>query len=352
MKLFDCHHCGQILYFENTHCEKCDYPLGFDPEKLDLLTLIPLDGELYADIDTNQTYRYCSNYQYQTCNWLIPAESNDTYCQACTHNRTIPNLSIDGNLALWRKVEVAKHRLFYSLLRLNLPFSKNQTPKDFQLAFDFLCGTEEDHILTGHSNGLITINVLEADRIVREKTKAAFGERYRTLIGHFRHEIGHYFWVLLVQKYPDRLAVFRQLFGDDQVDYQESLQAHYEDGYDHHWKGEYISHYATSHPWEDWAEVWAHYLHILDTMETAYSYGMQISPRVTQHIEDYFDVTVTNDPFHPNSNMDQIIDQWIPLSGAINSLNRSMGQPDIYPFFISPQTVEKINFVDQVVRPH
>ena len=351
MKLFDCNNCGQILYFENTHCENCNFPLGFSSDTMDLLTLQPIDnGHLFQDIIDQTVYRYCSNAGYNACNWLIPVNSNAVFCKACQLNRTIPNLYVPGNLQLWRKIEVAKHRLIYTLLRLNLPISENETPADHNLQFDFLCGTDEDRILTGHQNGLITFNVLEADRLIREKTRAAMGEMYRTLIGHFRHEIGHYYWVLLIERNPDNLQAFRQLFGNDQQDYQEALKRHYRNKDNQSWKGNYISQYASTHPWEDWAECWAHYLHILDTLETAYAYGMQISPQVTSDRQDYFDVAIQQDPFVGQPDINLLIDQWVPLSSAINSMNRSMGQPDIYPFYISEKVVEKLSFIHDLCQ--
>jgi hypothetical protein len=89
------------------------------------------------------------------------------------------------------------------------------------------------------------------------------------LLGHFRHEVGHYFWDRLVATDPHQLEEFRVLFGDDRQDYGEALKRHYDEGAPANWQDTYISMYATMHPWEDFAETWAHYLHIVDTLETA-----------------------------------------------------------------------------------
>ncbi len=347
MKLFDCNNCGQILYFENIQCENCGYTLGFDAEKMDLLTIHAVSEDTFQDIlNPEQVYKYCYNEQYHACNWLIPADSETSFCKACTLNRTIPNLEVTGNLELWQRVERAKHRLVYTLLKLELPVSESETDPAFPLHFDFLCGTEEEHILTGHEDGLITLNVLEADKIVQEQTRAALGERYRTLIGHFRHETGHYYWMLLVQNNADVLAGFRNLFGDERADYQAALKTHYEKGREDFVSSKFISHYASAHPWEDWAETWAHYLHMLDTLETAYSYGLQLDPR-TSFNKDFQDVHLKEDPFLTRS-ADELVRLWIPVTIMINSMNRSMGQPDVYPFVLSDQIAEKFSFIHRL----
>ena len=223
-------------------------------------------------------YKYCSNSQYHVCNWLLPYESNDQFCIACELNRTIPDLNQPGNLEKWGRIEQAKHRLIYSLLRFKLPVVSKVQDEENGIAFDFKADENKaggKRLLTGHDNGLITLNIAEADDALREMARNNMDEVYRTLLGHFRHEIGHYYWDRLI-KNTDRLPAFRKIFGDETFDYAEALKQHYAKPTSDAWKDNFISAYASSHPWEDWAETWAHHLHIVDTMETAYSFGMTL----------------------------------------------------------------------------
>jgi len=262
----------------------------------------------------------------------------------------IPDLTIVENLAHWQKIEIAKHRLFYSLLRLKLPVpTKLESPKE-GLAFDFLAELPQSNaprVMTGHDNGLITIALAEADDAVREQNRVAMHEPYRTLLGHFRHEIGHYYWDRLVRD-GGQLDACRQLFGDDSQDYGQALQTYYANGAPPDWQSNFVSQYATSHPWEDFAETWAHYLHIVDTLEIARAFGLSTQPRLAKGEE--LDATVDFDPYRA-AEIGQLIDSWTPLSLALNSLNRAMGQPDVYPFVLSPPVIEKLGFIHRLVHP-
>jgi hypothetical protein len=195
--------------------------------------------------------------------------------------------------------------------------------------------------MTGHDNGLITLAVREADDVVREKVRSEMGEPYRTLLGHFRHESGHYFWDRLVATDPARLEACRGLFGDDQADYGEALKKHYGEGAPANWQNDFVSMYATMHPWEDFAETWAHYLHIVDTLETAAAFGIKVKPRRARGA---LAASVDFDPYRA-SNMDMLINAWLPVEFATNSMNRSMGQMDLYPFVLSPKVIEKLGFI-------
>jgi hypothetical protein len=176
-------------------------------------------------------------------------------------------------------------------------------------------------------------------------TRKAMNEGYRTVLGHFRHEVGHYYWDRLIGE-TGRLEEFRQLFGDERQDYDAALKRHYRQGPPAGWNMQYISAYATMHPWEDWAETWAHFLHIIDTLETAYAFGMKVQPGIA---EDYAGIQaeMNTDP-HTIENFRQIMSQWLPLSFAMNSLNRSMGLNDPYPFVIRPVVMKKLGFIHQV----
>jgi hypothetical protein len=349
VQLFQCQVCSQLLFFENTACESCGARLGYDSRGGGLLALRE-DGEVWQPSSGAGTgFRFCENVQYNACNWLVPADSVERFCQACRHNRTIPSLAEGDNLQQWQKLEWAKHRLFYQLIKFNLPLPTVEENQAHGLAFDFLAdpvGAGAPRVMTGHDDGLITLNLAEADDAARERLRTEMGEPYRTLLGHFRHEIGHFYWDLLVRD-GHRLAECRRIFGDDREDYGQALQRHYNEGPPAGWQASYISHYATTHPWEDFAETWAHYLHIVDTLETARAFGVAIRPLKGQIPDLHAEVTI--DPYGEVS-AQALIDAWLPLTFAVNSLNRSMGLGDLYPFILSPTVVEKMDFVGRLVR--
>lgn len=350
MKIFQCQHCQSPVYFENTSCLRCGHALGYQSEYVNLVPLQPNQDYWNLIPHDGRTYRYCKNHQYQACNWLVPVDDPQDYCEACMLNNTIPNLNTDDNLSAWRQLEKAKHRLIYGLKRLGLPLvSKNDQP-DRGLAFDFLSATDptldDKPVRTGHANGLITINLAEADTVHREWIRKKMSEPYRTLIGHFRHEVGHYYWEVLVQNWPNRLSQFRAIFGDESSNYSDALEAYYKNGAPSHWQQAHISAYATAHPWEDWAETWAHYLHIMDTVETAYSFGITLAPKLVNnnslHQRAAFDPHMEND-------FNKIFDTFIPLTFAIDSFNRGMGLPDVYPFVIAPPVKGKLTFIHDLI---
>jgi hypothetical protein len=348
MKLFECQNCGHPLYFENVKCESCGLRLGYLPA-FEVLSAVTPDEQLWRALGSlKERYRLCANAGYEVCNWLVPAASADQYCAACRHNRTIPDLSVPGNQARWRMIEVAKHRLFYTLLRLELPLATRAVDPD-GLAFDFIAAPagQAAPAMTGHANGLITINLAEADDAERERQRNQMGEPYRTLLGHFRHEIAHYYWSRLIEN-SDRLQEFRDLFGDEQQDYAGALQKHYAGGPPADWPTHYVTAYASAHPWEDFAETWAHYFHMADTLETAHAFGLSVRPRVSKGAE--LATKIDFDAYH--AEMDRIIEAWLPLTFAVNSINRSMGLPDLYPFVLSPSVIAKLTFVHDRIRAH
>lgn len=347
MKIFTCTHCNQLVYFENDRCEHCGHQLGFDPEALQLVTLNPLANNwftIFASNNTN-TYRYCANYRQHVCNWLIPVNNSTPYCKACDINRTVPNSNTPNYFAKWQIIETAKHRLVYSLLRLNLPLCNKIIDPEKGLAFNFVSNgntINSDRVLTGHDNGLITINIAEADDIEREMARKNMDELYRTVLGHFRHEIGHYYWDRLIAD-TNKQAVFRQYFGDETINYELALQKHYAKGVPANWNQFFISPYATTHPWEDWAETWAHYLHIMDTLETAFAFGLSIHPGIAKKSSDH-NADINTDPY-TIVNFSNILSLWLPLTFAMNSLDRSMGLNDPYPFIIPQKVVVKLHFI-------
>lgn len=355
MKKFSCQSCGQLLFFENTLCERCGATLGFVPETARLSALqagadgawFPLDREAATVDGQTIARRFCANHAHHVCNWLLPAEDVDAvFCFACQFNRIIPNLEMPGNQERWYRLEVAKHRLFYTILRLNLPVYTRRERPETGLAFDFLDDPPDGStsIMTGHANGVITIATKEADDAYREGMRVELGEYYRTLLGHFRHEIGHYYWGLLIRD-GGWLEDCRAIFGDDRQDYQAALAAYYHRPESGHWRESFVSLYATSHPWEDFAETWAHYFHIVSTLETALAYDVSVSA-------DMGGAALTSHAGDPYTRMsfDEIINAWVPLASVVNALNRSMGLPDFYPFVLTQGVRAKLAFIHKVIR--
>jgi hypothetical protein len=283
------------------------------------------------------SYRLCRNStDHEVCNWAIPADSpaDSPYCLPCRLNHVIPNLADPAALQAWHRLEIAKRRVIYTLLHLELPVEPRDEAHPGGLGFDFLKDGAGAKVFTGHSDGLITINIAEADDPFREKMRVRMGESYRTLLGHFRHEIGHYYWDRLIRDSPD-LPAFRDTFGDERADYDEARQRHYDAGPPPDWGTRFVSAYASMHPWEDWAETWAHVLHMVDTLQTARAYGLPLGqPRDPAQVSDF----------------DHLLGGWVPLTMAMNSLNRSMGLADAYPFVLSEAAIDKLRFVHRIVR--
>ncbi|XOV77689.1 MAG: putative zinc-binding metallopeptidase [Aestuariibacter sp.] len=352
MRLFNCPKCRNVLYFENVTCTQCDSELGFIPELLALVAISSREEAQVSVVGDKVGYHKCANYkEHNVCNWLVAETDNVEYCRACRLNDTIPNLSIEGNTTLWHTMEKEKRRLIYSLMQLRLPILTKEQDEKKGLSFSFLSDSpaefsERNRVLTGHNQGHITINLAEADPSERERMRNQMAEPYRTILGHFRHESGHYYWDRLIAQ-SKWLSPCRELFGDDTENYSDALKQHYEIGPPKNWQENYVSSYASSHAWEDWAESWAHYLHIVDTLETAYQFDLKVSPLAAK--EDGYEMDVGFNPYKQKS-FQPIIDHWLPLTFALNSLNRSMGHSHVYPFVLSAKVIEKLAFVHEVVR--
>jgi len=396
-------HCGQPVFFRNSKCLACGTPLGYDCERGLLLPLMPgprdntwreweagtapaepppdntqppalekipgqestpgavqpqaaetgaVNGSDDHDGDV-ATYKRCLNLSTPaSCNWLIAARDPADMCRACRLNRTIPDLTNPeqpDNGYLWGLIELAKRRLVSSLILLGLPVaSRISEDTERGLMFDFLRSPANGpHIMTGHNTGLITLNIDEADDAKREAARKAMREPYRTLLGHFRHEVGHYYWDRLVAGTP-WLEGFHQLFGDETLDYAAALQHNYDEGPPADWPLHFVSAYASTHPWEDWAECWAHYLHMRDAIDTALSFGLSV---------DRFDLEFTpftldalHQPEHPEAEQFlAFINHWTRLTTMLNEMSRSMGQPDFYPFVLPTEAVAKLHFIHLLV---
>ena len=360
--------CGRPIFLGNSQCLACGTPLGFVTEQLGVVPLSLADAN-GVEVDTftvfgdtgGKTWHRCTNFSTAAgCNWMVPGprdgdDASDSahnlapgLCLSCSATRTIPDLSVESNGTLWRKLEQAKRRLLSQLLALGLPVVTRHADPVHGLAFDFLGNVPGGpHVLTGHENGVITLNAEEAEDAVRERIRAEMREPYRTLVGHFRHEIGHYYWDLLVFPTP-WLEDFRALFGDERADYATSLRTHYENGPPADWAVRFVTSYASSHPWEDWAETWAHYLHMADTADTAMSFGVD-----AQNVElasDLFEPADLWQPDHPGAmKFLDFLNGWVRLTNVLNELSRSMGQPDYYPFVLPRATVGKLQFIHQVI---
>jgi hypothetical protein len=345
MKIFACPVCSNILYFENRICGGCGHQLGYAPERGVLLAL-ENDGPWLRVVGSDERRFLCVNAARDACNWLSPVGGEGGFCLACRHNGTVPDLSVPQNIARWSELEVAKHRLFYSLLRWRLPLRTRAEDPQHGLVFNFLADSPVTKVMTGHEDGTITIALTEADGIERERRRQAMGEPYRTLLGHFRHEVGHHYWDLLVGD-SGELNACRALFGDDREDYEAALQRHYQNGPPTDWQERYVSAYASVHPWEDFAETWAHYLHIVDTLEMAGSFGMQIRPSVDAN--NILSAQVDFDPYTV-ADFRRVVDAWLPVVFALNSVNRAIGLRDMYPFILAPPTVEKLGFIHALIQ--
>jgi hypothetical protein len=346
MQLFECQGCRSAVHFENSQCLTCGRLVGFLQDRFVMSALEGGPASFQALGAKKQPYRYCDNAQHGVCNWLLPEDASERLCEACRHNRIIPDLTVPQNVSRWRSIELAKRYLFRSLLRWRLPHPNKVDDPENGLAFDFL--SEEapgaSPVMTGHDNGLITLNIVEGDNAEREKRRAALGEPYRTLVGHFRHEIGHYYWDRLVRD-GGVTEAFRAVFGDEEINYGEALKRHYQNGPPGDWSNRFISAYASSHPWEDFAETWAHYLHIVDALETARSYGIDVRARF---MPDTSGAKIDFNPYNAPS-AERLIDAWVPLTVALNGVNRSMGHGDLYPFVLNQPVMRKLEYVHELI---
>lgn len=300
-----------------------------------MVTLADWGDGAFRDLHGND-FRYCANGEdFGVCNWLTPAHASTAFCKACEFNRTIPDQTSADNKRRWIVLERAKKRLFYTLSQLKLPMINGWADPQRGLLLDFVedARTSEKYpetfVSTGYLGGVITINALEADDVARAEARVGLGERYRTVLGHLRHESGHYFWSLFN---PDAalLAEFRGIFGDEREDYAAALERHYQSGPTDAWRDEFISVYASSHPSEDWAECWGHYLHIYDALDTAWAHQLiGVQPQ--------------------DMSMRERLAAWSRISLMLNELNRSVGLGDAYPFLINDAVAEKLEYIELAI---
>ncbi len=360
--------CARPVFFANSQCLACGTPLGYDAERRQLMPLVAVQGRSgEADAVTGglwrrvgaraapARYRRCSNLDSAAaCNWLIEQGDADAgappLCRCCRLTRTLPDLAQPDAALWWQRIEQAKRRLVSTLIALRVPVrSRVAEDREQGLVFDLLRDPPGGPpVVTGHADGVITLNVQEADDVWREQRRTELAEPYRTLLGHLRHETGHYYWQRLVAGTRWH-EPWRHLFGDERRDYAAALQAHYRDGAPADWGERHVSAYASSHPWEDWAETWAHYLHLQDTLDTARSFGLD-----GEHVQLHYD------RFGPAALGDIDVDAqslaflrringWMELTGVLNELSRCMGVADFYPYVLSAAAVRKLHLVDRIV---
>ncbi|WP_304117561.1 putative zinc-binding metallopeptidase [Mycolicibacterium bacteremicum] len=336
MRDFNCPNCGQRLAFENSKCLSCGSALGFSLDDMALLVIASSEESDHAGAVDEKTYELCANLYAAECNWLVKVGDGDGLCASCSLTRTRPADTDTVAMAAFAAAERSKRRLIAELTELKLPVVSREEDPEYGLAFDLL-SSEFEKVFTGHANGVITLDLAEGDDVHREQLRVSMEEPYRTLLGHFRHEIGHYYFYRLVSPMPEYLEQFTELFGDPDLDYQAALDRHYSEGAPEGWKDEFVSSYATMHPAEDWAETFAHYLHIRDTLDTSAAFGLAPAGAT-------FDRRVLGP-----SGFDTIIEMWLPLTWALNMVNRSMGRDDLYPFVLPPAVLEKMRFIHTVI---
>ncbi|WP_225731898.1 MULTISPECIES: putative zinc-binding metallopeptidase [unclassified Nocardia] len=355
MRDFACPNCGQRLAFENSVCLSCSSPLGFSLADRALVVLGDPAADQADGVVDAARFRLCDNLHVAQCNWLValpgkdqvPADEpevavreSDTsdagplLCESCRLTRTRPNDLDAAGLAAFAAAEAAKRRLILELTELGLPIVDRDENPDSGLAFDLL-SSGTDPVTTGHRKGVITLDLAEANDPHREQLRIEMDEPYRTLLGHFRHEIGHYYFAILVAD-DDALQRFRTLFGDPSADYRAALERHYSDGAAPGWDREYVSSYATMHAAEDWAETFAHYLHIRDTLDTAAAFGFAPAGATLDR------------PQVGRAGFDRIIELWLPLAWSLNMVNRSMGHADLYPFVLPEPVLAKMRLVHEL----
>jgi hypothetical protein len=337
MRLFHCATCAQMVFFENTLCLNCLSGLGFHTRRRDLVT-VQVDGDLDAgrlrivgDADDAPPVFRCANTELTRCNWLVDAPG--ALCASCRLTRTRPSDQDAEGLLDFADAEGAKRRLLFTLFELDLPvvgFREQEGGLSFKLL-----SSDRETVTTGHAGGVITLDLDEVDNAHREMMREQLGEPYRTLLGHFRHEVGHYYWPIVVEQ-TGLIDRYRELFGDERESYADALDRHYRTGPPDDWAARHVSAYATMHPWEDWAETWAHHLHITDSSQTAGAHGLRT--RLADPVEDL------------DSPIRQTLRDWIPLTYAMNGMARSMGMDDLYPFVLTPAVIEKLVFVDEAIR--
>lgn len=340
MQPFRCSVCRQLLFFDNSVCLGCRSGLGYIPADGELVALAAAASPLARADGQPGQYRRCANQHAARCNWLIDVDDPSALCESCRLTSVRPNDSEALAMLAFADTESAKRRLLYQLRSLGLPIIDRAVDSQRGLTFELL-SSRGRAVTTGHEGGVITLDLSESDDAHREFVRQQLGEPYRTVLGHLRHEIAHYYWPLLVLE-AGWIDESRRLFGDDTEPYHVALDRHYQMGPGFDWTGLFVSQYATMHPWEDWAETFAHYLHIDAGLATARSFGVSVGePSLAAG-----QAAVRRDL---ELSVAPVVRDWLALTLALNGVSRSLGQSDLYPFVLPPRVVEKLDFVHRVV---
>lgn len=354
MRPFECGQCRNTVFFDNDVCLSCGAVLGFVAADLQMRAFAPPAGQPgepgegpWPGIGGGPALRPCGNrHSAAHCNWMLDDGDTpgQTLCCSCRLTQVLPSLDNPRNGLRWQRIEQAKRRLVFTLLSLGLAPEPKQGPDDpLGLAYRLLDAEPgAPEIRTGHENGVIVINVAEADDDHREAQRVRLGEPQRTLLGHLRHETAHYLqyrWIAGTAAMPG----CREHFGDEIADYAQALAHHYAKGPPADWSQHFISPYASAHPWEDWAETCAHYLLVVDAVQTAASWGLQLSGHLSATPHDT-DLKAPSDVQH------LVLEQWLPVAQFLNAMNRSLGLLDSYPFQIPAAVLDKLATVQQLLR--
>ena len=342
MALLVCPNCRRLLQLEARHCRGCGRATGFDPGADAFCALDLATGYWCSEAGPLAGAAPCANSRYGVCNWLLTDGHRSGFCRSCRHNAIIPDLTAPGVLERWRRVENAKRRAIWGLLRLGLDL-EGEPALLFHLLYDPAAETGGPPMHpTGYLEGVVTLNLVEADDAARERIRVQMSEPYRTLVGHFRHELGHHFWRRLVAN-TRHIEPFRALFGDERADYSAAAAAYYANAERETWASNYVSRYASMHPAEDFAETFAHLLHIVDALAAISDFDLTLTPRSPATGT----VAMAGDPYAASTA--ELAGTWPYFAFALNAVNRSMGQPDLYPFGLNPAVVLKLDFVNRLV---
>ena len=327
MRAFTCPVCRHLVVFESLSCLHCGTLLGFDWGVREIVRL--------------RNEAECANREIASCNGLTGASG---YCASCALTRIRPADDDADGLERFVKAESAKRRLIFEMLELGLPVV-GYRDRARGLAFAML-NSRRGEVTTGHADGVITLDLAEADDAHREWLREQMHEPYRTLLGHMRHEIAHYYEPILCPENSPARARYRELFGDERADYQRALDRHYEHGPPEDWPYRFVSAYASTHPFEDWAETFAHYLHIRDALQTSVAYGVIVNGPAIFNVDE---APLYSFPAANADGIQGLLDAWLPMTYALNAINRSMGAADLYPFIIRPAVIEKLAFIHHLV---
>lgn len=345
MKILHCPSCDQQVYFDNLRCLSCAASLAFEPLSRTMLAFGPTWGDGVVDTAKKTTHQPCRHrLGARACNWAVPTKPGAApECDSCRLTDAAASAPEQGHQARWFSAESAKRRLLYTLLELGISTHASHAGEDtLGLRFVWQVPSAGKPVLTGHDGGTVTLNLLEADDDHRESARVAFGEPLRTVLGHLRHEVSHYLDARWVDTDPALAKEFTALMGDKSLDYPKALEHHYAHGAPADWQEHHISAYASAHPWEDWAETCAHYLLMVDAVETATQWGLGLDNVPDVRLGDsahVFDLPAD----------DLVLQQWLPVSRFLNSMARSIGVRDNYPFVVAQLVIQKMAFVRKVL---